>query len=187
MTDGASHTPNYAKQQRYARAHERLKLALEHGFYIEAAMICESVITDRLHSHLHWRVEVARHFTLDDLIARLSQKNAFRGKRPEVSVTKHTTLFALIMCIALDFDDFGSERCKELPRRLDQWRNQRNKIAHKIIYTNPSKKTYEEAFDEFVAAARSCAVEGKVLLADLSSWDQMLRRRHKKDVPTQDG
>lgn len=71
--------PNRVKQERYAQAHERLSLALEHGFYIEAAMICESIITDRLHSHLHWRVQEAGLCTLEDVVARLSRDRRFRA------------------------------------------------------------------------------------------------------------
>lgn len=174
-------TPNRAKQERYARAHERLTLALEHGFYIEAAMICESIITDRLHSHLHWRVEGARLYTLEDVVTRLSQKSVFKKNPPQISLTKPSSLFVLIMAMGLDFDDFGQERYHNLPRRLDLWRDKRNTITHNITYTKPHLKSYDEAFGEFMATAETCAKDGKVLVGALTDWDRAVRRRHHRE------
>ena len=173
-------TPNYAKRDHYARANERLALALEHGFYIEAAMICESIISDRLHSHLHWRVIRAQHMTLDDLVERLSQDKQFKNSPPRISLEKSCTLAVLIAAMRLDFDDFGKEAYFKLPSRLDRWRDQRNKITHNVIYTVPSSKTYAEEFEQFMAMAQTCAEDGKQLTAHLSNWDKMVRRRHAK-------
>ena len=172
--------PNYEKQARYARAHERLKLALEYGFFIEAAMICESIITDRLHSHLHWRIEVAQHCTMEDIVARLSQKSVFKKSPPQISLHKPSSLFILIMAVNLDFDDYSNESYCELPQRLDRWREGRNKIAHSITYTRPTHKTYAEVFDEFMSLSEACATEGKALTGHLSNWDRLVRRRHEK-------
>lgn len=155
MTSGA--VPNYAKRDRYARAHERLSLALDHGFYIEAAMICESIISDRLHSHLHWRVVTAQHLTLDELVARLAADKQFRNSPPRFSLEKSCTLAVLIAAMRLDFDDFGKEAYVKLPSRLDRWRDQRNKITHNVIYTVPTSKTYAEEFGQFMALAQACA------------------------------
>jgi len=174
--------PNYEKQARYARAHERLTRALKHGFYIEAAMICESIITDRLHSHLHWRVEVANLCTMDDVVARLSQKSVFKKNPPQISLHKPSTLFVLIMAVGLDFDDYSNESYQGLPQRLDRWREARNKITHSITYTRPTRKTYDEFFDEFLAVSESCAKEGKLLTGHLNNWDRTVRRRHEKVV-----
>lgn len=177
---GEAAGPDRAKQERYARAHERLNLALEHGFYIEAAMICESIITDRLHSHLHWRVEGARLCTLEEVVARLSQKSVFRRNPPQISLTKPSTLFVLIMAVGLDFDDLGLERHRDLPRRLDLWRESRNKITHNITYTKPHLKSYDEAFGDFMTTAETCARDGKVLVGCLTDWDRAVRRRHQQ-------
>lgn len=173
---------NYAKRDRYARAHERLSLALEHGFYIEAAMICESIISDRLHSHVHWRVVTAQHLTLDELVARLSQDKQFKNSPPRISLDKNCTLAVLIAAMRLDFDDFGKEAYVKLPSRLDRWKDQRNKIAHNVTYTLPTSKTYAEEFEEFMAVAQACAEDGKQLVGHLSNWDKMMRRRHTKQV-----
>ena len=54
MSDGMNaeaKRPNHAKRQRYAVAFARIAQARSAGFSIEAIMICESVITDRLISH----------------------------------------------------------------------------------------------------------------------------------------
>ena len=177
MTGAAG--PNRAKQQRYARAHERLQLALEYGFYIEAAMICESIISDRLHSHLHWRIELMGLSTLDEVLDRLAGMKMFRGRRPELSLTKSSTLFALIKAVELDFTDLGKPHYQGLPQRLDDWRGLRNRITHNITYTRPSRKTYEEAFEAFMAAARTCALEGQALTGQLTNWDRAVRRWHE--------
>lgn len=173
-------TPNRVKQERYARAHERLSRALKHGFYIEAAMICESIITDRLHSHVHWRVELAGLCTLEDMVERLSQKSVFKKSPPQISLTKPSSMFVLIMAIGLDFDDLGLERHRDLPRRLNHWREGRNKITHNITYTRPDLKSYDEAFAEFMVTAETCAKDGKVLAGCLTDWDRAVRRRHTK-------
>ena len=144
-------------------------------------MICESIITDRLHSHLHWRVEVARLCTMEDVVARLSQKRMFKPPKspPEISLDR-ASMFILILAVRLDFDDHGFDHYQKLPDRLDKWRESRNKIAHTITYTRPTQKTYAEAFDEFMSAAKECAAEGKALTAHLSNWDRLVRQRHNK-------
>lgn len=170
-------TPNYAKQARYARAHERLKLALEHGFYIEASMMCESIISDRLHSHLYWRVVEAQLSTWDAFYARLSVKRMFRKRPPDISLDAPASLFILIEALRLDFDDFDKEHYVNLPRRLDTWRKQRNDLAHNVIYTVPTKKTYEQEFGAFMKIAEECAVEGQQLVKYITNWDRMARNR----------
>lgn len=172
--------PNYPKRDRYARAHERLSLALEHGFYIEAAMICESIISDRLHSHVHWRVVTAQQLTLEELLARLAERKEFSKRPPEIHLDRYVPLGTLIAAVRLDFDDFGKETYVKLPSRLDRWRNQRNKIAHNVTYTLPTSKAYAEEFEEFMAVAQACAEDGKQLVGHLSNWDRMVRRRHTK-------
>ncbi|WP_407543377.1 hypothetical protein Q0M94_25980 (plasmid) [Deinococcus radiomollis] len=183
MNREAELLPNYEKQLRYARAHEHLKRAMDGGFHIEAAMICESIITDRLHSHLHWRVEVAKLCTMEDVVARLSEKKMFRPpkKPPEISLEK-ASLFILILAVGLDFKDHGFEHYQSLPIRLDKWRECRNEIAHNMTYTRPTSKTYDVAFDEFMAHARECATEGKALTAHLTNWDRLVRDRYKRTL-----
>ena len=170
--------PNYEKQQRYARAHERLKLALDGGFYIEAAMNCESIITDRLHSHLHWRVTAAQTLT-PQMVKERAPK--LRG---ELKFEGHTSLGFLIKVFSLDFDDLGQEGYAGLPKDLDEWRILRNKVAHAITYTAPGSKSYTEHFDWFLARAEFAAVDGNKLAARLNAWDRAARRRHGKDIPT---
>jgi hypothetical protein len=174
--------PNREKQARYARAHERLKLAHEQGFYIEAAAICESMISDRLHSHLHWRVEVAQLCTMEDVVARLAQKRMFKppADPPEISLTKSATLFILIMAMRLDFKDHGFEKYQKLPNDLEIWRLLRNEVAHNLAYTLPNKKQYRKDFEMFMESAKECSEKGQQLVYHLSNWDSLVRRRHIK-------
>lgn len=167
---------NHAKQARYARSHERLKLALEHGFYIEASMICESIICDRLHSNLHWRIAEQKQFTVSQLKNRLKGLEQYRTSAPIISLNR-ATLKILIDSLALDFDDFGHNDNGLLPGRLDAWREKRNAVTHQITYTSPTRKSYERDFDAFMREAETCAVEGRELVRMLTNWDSMARRR----------
>ena len=162
---------NRVKQERYARAHERLSLALSHGFYIEAAMICESIITDRLHSHLHWRVTAA-----GTLSPNVVKENGLRGK---LDFEGHGNLGLLIRILELDFDHLGNTRYQELPARLDDWRALRNRVAHGMTYTSPANKSYATDFDAFLQLAEQCATEGRPLVSCLNDCDRALRRRHR--------
>lgn len=181
MTDRALVVlPNYEKQARYARAHERLKLALKYGFHIEAAMICESIITDRLHSHLHWRIYIANNLTpemIKPLELKHNQKLRFLG---------HPNFGFLIKVIQSDFDHLGDTRYIDLPARLDDWRKSRNRIAHGTVYTEPGKKTYVDTFEAFLERARICASDGKPLLDCLNSWDRAIKSKHRKAVKLSD-
>ena len=165
-------TPNYAKQQRYRLAHERLKLAIQHEFYVEAAMICESIITDRLHSHLHWRIIVAGNLSPD-----VVKQNGLRGR---LDFEGHGNLGLLIRILELDFDHLGNARFADLPARLDRWRQSRNSVAHGMVHTSPAKKAYADDFDSFLQKAGDCAREGQPLVGCLTDWDRAVRRRHGK-------
>ena len=103
---------NYAKQSRYALCHEHLDRALKHGFYIEASVICESMISDRLHSNLHWRVTERKHFSMNQLIQRLKQTPAYESNPPRISLSS-ATLSILIDVLAFN----GS--CSFEPKRKD--------------------------------------------------------------------
>ncbi|MDK2010989.1 MULTISPECIES: hypothetical protein [unclassified Deinococcus] len=162
--------PNYRKQERYARAFERFDSAMAQGFFIEAAMICESVITDRLHSHVHWRIEVAGTMSRD-----VVKENKLRGR---LDFKGHGNLGLLIRIIELDFDDLQNKNYSGLPTRLDDWRATRNRIAHGITHTSPALKTYADSFDTFIESAEQCARLGRPLLNCLSNWDRSMRRRH---------
>jgi len=148
-------------------------------------MICESIITDRLHSHLHLRIEVANLCTMEDVVTRLSQKKMFSdaGKSPEISLHKPSSLFILIMAVGLDFHHHDQEQYKNLPSRLDRWRESRNKIAHTMTYTRPTHKTYDQAFDAFLALAKTCATDGKDLTAVVPTgtdwYDDAMRRQFR--------
>lgn len=176
MTQPEARPPNHIKHARYVRAHERLNLALDQGFFIEAAMICESIITDRLHSHLHWRVTEAGTLTPDDVQQRLPK---VRGR---LTFTGHGNLGYLIKVFHLDFDHFENDRHVDLPARLDAWRDRRNRIAHGTVYTEPAKKSYADEFDAFMKRAEDCARDGKPLLNCLNDWDRSARARHRRQA-----
>lgn len=168
---------NYEKQARYQAAYDRLTLALDGGFYIEATAICESIICDRLHSHIAWRIKEYKQYSMNSLLKRLKELECYKDSPPRLSLSKCASLKILIDSVTLDFDDYSRPNYVDLPARLDDWRNKRNGVAHRIAYTVPSLKTYGEEFDAFMFESRQCAMTGKELTKHVSGWDSMARRR----------
>lgn len=172
--------PNYEKQARYQATYDRLSLALDGGFYIEATAICESIICDRLHSHIAWRIKEHKQYSMNTLLKRLKMLECYQDSPPRLSLSKCASLKILIDSVALDFDDYARPNYVRLPERLDEWRDKRNGVAHRIAYTVPSLKTYGEEFGAFMSEARGCALTGKELAQHVSGWDSMARRRLTK-------
>lgn len=165
---------NATKRERYAQAHERLKLARKLGFHIEATMICESILSDRLHSHLHWRVVVAETLNLDTLPER------YRGRLVFDRPVNFTLLAGLLK---LDFDHLNKEHYLKLPSRLLAWASPRNKAAHGYVFTYPAHKTYEEDYATYLAKCEESSATGEELVRLTTNWDRAYRSAHRKPAP----
>lgn len=68
------------RQGLYKHAHERIKAALDAGFYLEAITLCESILADRLEARRAWlnqQDHAKRQFsTLGGLVRELTQSKA---------------------------------------------------------------------------------------------------------------
>jgi hypothetical protein len=164
---------NATKRERYAHAHERLKLARKMGFHIEATMICESILSDRLHSHFHWRVIVAKILKLDALPER------FRGRLVFDRPVNFTLLAGLLK---LDFDHLDKEHYLKLPSRLLTWAPLRNKAAHGYAFTFPALKTFEEDHATYRHLCQECSDTGADLVRLMTNWDRAYRSAHRKQA-----
>lgn len=183
---------NAVKYERYKYAHERLKLALRHGFHIEAAMICESLLADRLHSHLHWRVyEAGLH------------SSSFFGKAascisygPDEVVTGKKAFVPfgglVLMYEKCLHDDHRPENASPpswvgvrrtvSPATLRYWAKERNEVAHGAVKTHPTRKTYDESFQSFQERAARCAEDGAELARLFANWDAAVRRAQRRQM-----
>jgi hypothetical protein len=155
--------PNHAKRHRYAAAFTRIAEARASGFPIEAIMICESVITDRLVSHFVRLREVGVPIPNRD-VRRMLDKASDGDEGNHVSTTR------LVQALDGVFDDLGEQRFSDLPGRLRTWTQDRNRAAHAFVRTHPFTKAYAEPLDDFVERLDACAATGVELARTLDAW-----------------
>jgi len=180
---------NVAKYDRYRQAHERLNLAVKHGFYIEGAMLCESLMADRLHSHLHWRVYEAE----------LHASSFFGKAAPCISYGPGAVVegkaafvpFGVLVgmyakCIHHDHAHehasaprWVSAKRTVSPAILKYWADERNKVAHGAVKTHPTRKAYDETFLGFQERAARCTANGVDLVRLIANWDASVRRAQR--------
>ncbi len=130
----------------YREAWTRIKLAQEHGFYFEAVTIQESVISDRLVSYFRNSDIVLKREYLIDLIRKWKE-------------------FPMIQHKHID----------NLQEAVDIWRDNRNKIVHRIVKVEVDSEVC--AIDNFLVSAQSVAEEGTVLARAVCDW-------HRKVIST---
>ena len=135
--------PNFAKYVSYKYAFDQMKLAIEKCFYLEAVMIAESIISDRLHSASG---------TSED-------KTNPKTGRP---------VFVSLKTLIQRARKKGME--EDLIHRLDQWRISRNTIAHAIARSAPGAPTMDVA--NFRALASETAKCGVGLVKDVKNWQR---------------
>lgn len=183
---------NADKYYRYKYAHQRLQLALKHGFYIEAAMLCESMIADRLHSHLHWRVhEAAIHpssfFGKYAICISYGPEEVVSGKAAYVPFKSLVKMYG--KCLTDDHradhptpPRWVSSKKTVSPVVLAYWADERNAVAHGSVKTHPTRKSYDENFQAFQERAEQCALNGVDLVSLLSNWDATVRRAQRRQA-----
>jgi hypothetical protein len=106
-------------QERYAlykAAFERIAQAIAEGYYLEAISIEESLIADRLESHLSYR---------------LGKDFGFKNLGKLIDKIKS--------------DETDAELRKLVSQELDQWRKARNTAAHEMVKIEVGKQVSWEA------------------------------------------
>ena len=157
-------TGGHSNQSRYKLAFARLKVTVEKGCFIEASMIAESVISDRLLSHLN-----------------VMRDGGFTFSGPSKKVVEklgHKTIFRdLIEAWKQTFSDPSKDgRFPALPDRVDLWREKRNVAAHAIVKANPETRSFDVGLREFMGQLGDCAREGASLAREVSSWKTCMHR-----------
>jgi hypothetical protein len=134
---------NSIKFLSYKYAFDQMKRATEAGFFLEAVMIAESVISDRLHSAC-WSAEdgvrkangKVRHVGLSTLIQRARKAGVVENDVVE----------------------------------LERWRDARNRVAHALARSTPGTPTVP--IDVFQALARQTAEDGIKLANRTKKWQR---------------
>lgn len=141
---------NAAKFFSYAEAWTRINKATKTGYFLEAVTIEESIVSDRLHSHLckTCALELPKGTVnnLSRLIERWVQE--FEARLADAPALLDAT--------------------RVLHRRLDAWRNQRNDVVHGLVKSKAGKT--EDHIENFLAAAEQAAIEGKAIARAVSLW-----------------
>ena len=135
---------NFEKHDAYREAWKRIKLATEKHFYLEAVTIAESVIADRLLSHL------------SGVGAKTEKGHKFGLRTNFVEMTK------VWMSLPPPVED------ESLPKDVDEWRIERNEVVHGIAKSNPGEPT--KTVEVFLRKAQDSAIEGEKLARRVCNW-----------------
>jgi hypothetical protein len=125
---------NITKYESYKYAFERLQEALDQEFFLEAVMIAESIVAERLLSYLTFRLKATK---------------SDRTLNPRAALKQLIEQWE-----KLDGSVVHKER-QNLISDIDQWRGDRNECAHGLVKSNPGDPT--KPVEEFRLKARECA------------------------------
>jgi len=144
---GTNASGNEEKYHSYREAWARINAALDEGFYFEAVTIEESIITDRLISHLVGVGAIDREEEPDDYdtFHNLLTKWRNTGSHP---IQKR------------EFED--------LQGATFNWKKQRNTVIHQIAKSSPGDPT--EPIDDFLETAKEAAERGEELARAIDRW-----------------
>lgn len=150
---------NPAKGESYKVAWQRIANAQKEKFYLEAIVIEESIISDRLISYLS---RPTAHNPL---------KKSAHGRWPEFGclVTEWRKAFPNGLAVK-GFDN--------LPEAVDLWRDARNEAVHAIAKSDPGMPTVD--VEVFLSRARLAAENGADLARAVSSWQRSAGRHNKR-------
>ena len=143
---------NVEKYHSYREAWKRIDEAIEEGFYLEAVTIEESVICDRLISHLVGLGVRNRQSDLRDYgsFGRLLGSWRQNGSHP--------------------IEQRGFE---DLQDAVDNWREKRNYVVHRIVKSHPGDAT--DPISDFLKRAKQTAEEGKELARAVDNWHKRVK------------
>jgi hypothetical protein len=152
---------NRPKFHSYKEAWERIKASRKAGFFLEAIVIEESIISDRLISYLS-RPEAS---------SRLSKSKS--GQWPGFA--------QLIDALGKEFPSgLPIGGVHDLVTELHAWRQRRNEAAHAIVKSDPGTATIDVL--EFIRRADQAAEQGAKLARAVSTWHQAQKRRSNLGV-----
>jgi CO dehydrogenase/acetyl-CoA synthase alpha subunit len=151
---------NLTKYQSYKYAFEKIDKAIELEFYLEAVVIAESIISDRLLSFLKKEYS---HL----IKSKLTIKSGLYELTKEWRLIDKKVLW---------------KEAEDLISEINEWRNVRNSCAHAVAKSHPGTST--QPVDEFINQARDCAIRGKKLATYICSYTQKRKseiKRHKEN------
>ena len=142
-----------SKYLSYKAAWERINIAMEAGFHLEAITIEESIISDRLLSYV-------------------------RGVDPSSKIHERSGMGELItrwrkLADASLIKPDGSD----LGKATDEWRIKRNTAVHGLVKSPPGTPTIQP--NDFFELARQTAEEGKVLAREIQNWHKKILKNFK--------
>lgn len=143
---------NMTKYESYKFAFEKIDLAIESGFYLEAITIEESIISDRLISYLQ-----------------------LNGKTDDFS---RIGLYQIIKKVEKVPGQYSIKLSENFLVTLDDWRDKRNTCIHQLVKSDKGEPTIE--VDKFIDAAKETADEGRILARQISSWTTNQKRKRER-------
>ena len=142
---------NITKGASFTYAFRRINESIKQEFYLEAVTLAESIISDRLLSHVKSRdVRVNKNTSLKQLIDKAKKLNA--------TVDSINSEFDLLLL-------------------LDEWRINRNKCVHSVAKSEPGEPTI--TIDEFHNLAKISASKGKDLARRVCIWHDKIKNEEK--------
>lgn len=143
---------NSEKYHSYREAWKRINVAIQEDFYLEAVTIEESIICDRLISHLVGVGIKARQSDLRDYGSFGNLLNSWHqnGSHP------------------VEQGDFN-----DLQKAVDNWRDERNYVVHGIVKSHPGDPT--DPVIDFLGRAKQAAEDGKELARAIDNWHKRMK------------
>ncbi len=148
---------NAAKYFSYAEAWTRISRATKAGYFLEAVTIEESIVSDRLLSHLQKTCGLSLPAGTTKNLSRLIERWEQEFEARLVDELEWLTA------------------SRALHQRLDAWRDRRNDVVHGLVKSTAGKT--DDHIENFLAAAELSAIEGKALARAISSWVESFKKR----------
>jgi hypothetical protein len=145
---------NAAKYRSYREAWARVRAAQRDGYFFEAITLLESIISDRLISHL----------------ARAHAPGWQEFRRRHVPFAQQIQRWARSAGGPIQAGPYDN-----LAQAVDRWRVRRNKLAHGMA--KPPADAPPAYVEQFVAEAQSAAQEGELLARLVANWCRTEKRK----------
>ncbi|MBW4419840.1 MAG: hypothetical protein KME13_11495 [Myxacorys californica WJT36-NPBG1] len=148
---------NTNKYDAYREAWERIRLAQENHFFLEAITIQESIISDRLISYFSGSADCQP----------LPSKRSFISFKQLIDHWRSAFPNGL-----------PSAPYPDLIEAVDRWRETRNTAVHAIVKSEPSQTV--QPIDAFLQKARDAAEEGERLTKEVCKWRNREKTKERR-------